>query len=73
MFYKDRTAEFANANKKPEQVSLEEVSESDVANRRQNTEVEPESKPESEFGSEPKQIVESVTPNYRLEGLAEPL
>ena len=54
MFYKDRTAEFANANKKPEQVSLEEISESDVSNRRQNTEVEPE--------SEPEQIVELVTP-----------
>ena len=26
MFYKDKTAEFANANKKPEQVSLEEIS-----------------------------------------------
>ena len=62
MFYKDKIAEFANANKKPEQVSLEEVSESDVVNRRQNTEVEPESEPESEFESEPEQIVESVTP-----------
>ena len=62
MFYKDRTAEFANANKKPKQVSLEEVSESDVANRRQNTEVEPESEPESEFGLEPEQIIELVTP-----------
>ena len=73
MFYKDRTAEFANANKKPEQVSLEEISESDVANRRQNTEVEPESEPESEFGSEPEQILESELLNYRLEGLAEQL
>ena len=53
MFYKDMTVEFANANKKPEHVSLEEISESDVANRRQNTEVEPELEPESEFGSEP--------------------
>ena len=69
MFYKDRTTEFAN--KKPEQVSLEEISESDVANKRQNTEVEPESEPESEFGSEPEQIVESL--NYRLEGLADQL
>ena len=51
-----------NMNKQPEHVSLEEISESDVANRRQNTEVEPESEPESEFGSEPEQIVESVTP-----------
>jgi len=25
MFYKDMTAEFANANKQPEQVSLEEI------------------------------------------------
>ena len=58
MFYKDRTAEFENANKHPKQVSLEEISESDVVNRRQNTKVEPE----SEYGSEPKQIVESVTP-----------
>ena len=39
MFYKDRTAEFANANKQLEQVSLEEISESDVVNRRKNTEV----------------------------------
>ena len=52
MFYKDITAEFTN--KKPEKVSLEEISESDVSNRRQNTEVEPE--------SEPEQIVELVTP-----------
>jgi len=52
MFYKDRTVEFAN--KKPEQVSLEEILESDVANRRQNTKVEPKSEPESEFGSEPE-------------------
>jgi len=58
MFYKDRTVEFANTNKQLEQVLLEEISESDVANRRQNTEV----KPESESGSEPEQIVESVTP-----------
>jgi len=54
MFYKDMTAKFANANKQPEQVSLEDISESDVVNKRQNTEVEPE--------SEPEQIVESVTP-----------
>ena len=44
-----------NANKQPQQVSLEEISKS---YRRQNTEVEPE----SEYGSEPEQIVESVTP-----------
>jgi len=61
MFYKDRTAEFANANKQPEQVSLEEISKSDVVKRRQNREVEPE----SEFGSEPEQIVESVTPELQ--------
>ena len=35
------TAKFANANKRPEHVSLEEISESDVVNRRQNTKVEP--------------------------------
>jgi len=34
MFYKDRTTEFANANKQLEQVSLEEISKSDVANKR---------------------------------------
>jgi len=34
MFYKDMTAEFANANRRPEQVSLKEISESDVVNRR---------------------------------------
>ena len=62
MFYKDRTAEFENANKQPEQVSLEEISESDVVNKRQNTEVELESELESESGSEPEQIVELVTP-----------
>ena len=43
MFYKDMSTEFANANKQPEQVSLDEILESDVVNRRQNTEVEPES------------------------------
>jgi len=40
MFYKGRIAEFTNANKQPEQVSLEEISESDVVNRRHNVEVE---------------------------------
>ena len=53
MFYKDITAKFANTNKQLEQVSLEEISESDVVNRRQNTKVEFESKPE--------QIVETTT------------
>jgi len=62
MFYKDVTAEFANANKQPEQVSLEEISESDVVNKRQNTEVGLESDPESMSRSKPEQIVESVTP-----------
>ena len=62
MFYKDSTAKFVNANNQPEQVSLEEISESDVVNRRQNTEVELESELESESGSELEQIVESVTP-----------
>jgi len=46
MFYKDRTAKFANANKQPKQVSLEEISESDVVNRRHNLEVELKSEPE---------------------------
>jgi len=40
------------------QSRLEEISKSDVLNKRQNTKVEPE----SESGSEPKQIVESITP-----------
>ena len=57
MFYKDMTAEFANANKQPDQVSLEEISESDVVSKWQNTEVEPE----SESGSTPKQIADSIT------------
>ena len=48
---------------KSEQVSLEEISESDAVNRRQNTEVKPESEPETEFGSELEQIVESITPD----------
>jgi len=34
MFYNNMTAEFANANKQPEQVSLEEIVESDVVNKR---------------------------------------
>jgi len=67
------TAEFSNANKQPEHISLEEISESDVVNRRQNIEVEPESELESESGSEPKQIVESVTPELPLEGIVEQL
>ena len=62
MFYKDRTTYFANTNKQPKQVLLEEISESDIVNIRQNIEVEPESELESESGSELEQIVESVTP-----------
>jgi len=34
MFYKDGATEFAKANKHPEQISLEEISESDVINKR---------------------------------------
>jgi len=62
MFYKDKTTEFANANKQLEQVSLEEISESDVVNRRQNTKVEHELEHDSELEleprSEPEQIVQ---------------
>jgi len=57
MFYKDRTAESVNENKQPEQVSLQEISKSDVVNRRQNIEIE--FVPERE--SKPEQIVESAT------------
>ncbi|WVZ00688.1 hypothetical protein V8G54_026757, partial [Vigna mungo] len=53
MFYKDKIAESINAQL--EQVSLEDISESDG---RQNIKVEPE--------SEPKHIVESKTPEIMI-------
>jgi len=62
IFYKDRIAEFANANIQPEHVSLEEISESDVVNRRRNRETEPESEP----NSEPEQIIETTTPEVLI-------
>jgi len=54
-----------NMNKQPEHVSLEEISESDVVNRRKNIEVE-SLKLESKLGSELEQIVQSVTPEILI-------